>query len=156
MEQITLKNSEAGRLPYNTKWIVKAADVAALGAKLSGVISLASGFAAGDEVGQIRAHVITPFDGGDTSSLDAKIGYNLAAGSDDDDAFLTSAQSEWHVDSTETLNLLGAGASNALGYKFMENGNLELTLTAVGANLDAITTGEVHIYGNVFKKSQFI
>ena len=155
MVQTTLRNVEAGRLPYNTKWVVKAADVAALGANLSGVITLRSGLVAGDELGQFRASLVTPFDGGATATLDAQIGYDLAAGTDDPDAFVTSAQSEWHNDATEVNEMIGAGTANALGYKLNENGSLTLTLTATGANLDAITTGEVHIFGNVFKKSQF-
>jgi hypothetical protein len=80
-----------------------------------------------------------------------QVGYDLAAGTDDPDAFIKA---------TELLAagriLAGDGngdvfATLRTGYAFQEAGDLEVLLTATGGNLSAMTAGEVRIYLQISK-----
>lgn len=115
--------------------------------------------------------LVTPFDGGSTSNLTIKFGYN-GASVDDDDAFI-DAQSI-HLDSTEIL--AGAGkidTSTVDGtygsqeqavieslrarvnkYAAQETFSLEAVFTSSGANLSELTTGALRLYFNVIRPSE--
>ena len=129
-------------------------------------------YAARDFIGRFLYDLVTPFDGGATSEMTLKIGYNGAA-VDDDDAFLPATSV--HVDATEILCANGAPAVvdtstvdetystaestviaslrtkvNALiavlGLAAVEAGTIEAIFTATGANLTALTTGKIRIF----------
>lgn len=93
-----------------------------------------------DQVSNAWFDLVTPFDGGATSELTLKFGYDLAAGTDDDDAFI--AATSVHLDATEILASVGTG----LRYAFLEAGDLEVVFTATGANLSTLTAGQVNLY----------
>lgn len=123
--------------------------------------------------------LVTPFDGGATSELTLKFGYNGAT-VDDDDAFI--AARSIHADATEIL--ADAGSVTAIGtetvdgtydadtatvinalrvtanelrarrfFAAQEAGTLQLILTSTGANLSALTAGEVVLYFNLIRLS---
>ena len=90
--------------------------------------------------------LVTAFDGGATSALALDVGHNGAT-TDDPDSLLDLY--EIHVDATEVFYGDGNGAVFATlrtGYAALDAGNIEATFTATGANLTALTQGEVHIY----------
>ena len=90
---------------------------------------------------------MTAFDGGATSNLVIDFGYDYASLTDDPDAFIDNL--ELHADGTEILGSDGNGAVFATlrtGWYALEAADLEVLLTATGANLTALTTGEVHVY----------
>jgi len=117
-------------------------------ASTSVAISLAT-YAAGKGVTAAAYKLVTPFDGGATSALALDVGHNGAT-TDDPDSILDNY--EIHVDATEVLYGDGNGAVFATlrtGYFPLDAGAYEATFTATGANLTALTTGEVHIYLNI-------
>lgn len=129
-----------------------------------------------DIVNNVRFDLVTPFDGGSTSALALDFGYN-GASVDDADAFIDAV--EIHKDATEILASLGVPAAPATDtvdgtygteestvitslrntinflrareYAAQETFQLEAVFTATGANLDTLTTGEVHIYFNLVR-----
>ena len=91
--------------------------------------------------------LVMPFDGGATTNLVIDFGYDYASLTDDPDAFIDNL--ELHLDGTEILGADGNGAVFATlrtGWYALEAADLEVLLTATGANLTALTTGEVHVY----------
>lgn len=131
-------------------------------------------YAARDIIERFIYDLVTPFDGGATSALAMKIGYNGAA-VDDDDAFQPSV--EIHVDATEVL--AGNGTPPAVdtstvdetystaestvlasvrtivnqlraarGLAAVEAGTIEAVFTATGGNLSLLDTGKIRIYFN--------
>ena len=111
--------------------------------------------------------LVKTFDGGATSDLTVKFGHNGVSVDDDDS--LIEAKSI-HEDATEILADAGsiagttvdgtygteeAGVIGSLRARraiaFQEAGNLELILTATGANLTALTQGRLHVYFNVIR-----
>jgi hypothetical protein len=131
-------------------------------------------YAARDIIERFIYDLVTPFDGGATSALALKVGYNGAA-VDDDDAFIPST--EIHADATEILASNGTPAAvdtalideaystsestviaslrttvNALraaaGLAAVEAGTIEAVLTATGGDLDLLTTGKIRIAFN--------
>lgn len=129
-------------------------------------------YAARDIIGRLIYDLVTPFDGGATSELTVKVGYNGTA-VDDDDAFLPATSV--HLDSTEILSSLGVPAVvdasvvdgtygsqestvieslrtklNALlalqGLAAVEAGTIEAIFTSTGANLTALTTGKIRFF----------
>lgn len=124
--------------------------------------------------------LVTPFDGGATSGLTLKFGYNGAT-VDDDDAFI--AARSIHVDATEifadaggltavatdtvdstygsaeatVLESLRTTVNEVRARRFFaaqEAGTFQLILTSTGANLSALTTGEVVLYFNVIRPTE--
>lgn len=122
-------------------------DLAALGGSTSGTLTVMSGLGKGWFVDAAYFKLVTAFDGGATSSLKLDFGYDLASGTDDEDAFLDNY--EVHLDGTEILAGDGNGAvfaANRTGYAFQEAADLELLFTATGGNLNALTQGEVLVF----------
>jgi hypothetical protein len=136
-------------------------------------VTLRSAFAARSRAQYVGHRIVTNFDGGATSELTVALGYDLASGTDDTDAFL--AATSIHEDGTEILSSPVAitdvaadavdgtyGAEEAaviaslrtklntvlkyVGMSFNEAWDLEAVFTSTGANLTALTQGEVHFY----------
>jgi len=114
-------------------------------AATSVTLTLSSG-SARDVIENVRFDLVTPFDGGATSALTIDVGYDLAAGTDDPDAFIDAV--ELHADGTEIVASIGTG----LRYATLESYSLTALFTATDANLTALTTGKVHVY---FKLTPF-
>ena len=87
--------------------------------------------------------LVTPFDGGATSELTVQFGYDLAAGTDDADAFI--AATSVHLDATEIL------ASNGTAQEAFD---LEVLFTATGANLSTLTAGQINLYFDWIKTTK--
>lgn len=131
-------------------------------------------YQARDIIERFIADLVTPFDGGATSGLTVKVGYN-GASVDDDDAFIPSTQ--LHLDSTEILAFNGcppvvdATAVDqtysteestvvnslrtivnqlraVLGLAALEAGTIEAVFTSAGANMTDLTTGRARFYFN--------
>lgn len=116
-------------------------------AGLTKTVTLLSGLGVGHIVQNAAFYLRTAYDGGATTNLALDVGYDLAAGTDDPDAILDNY--EIHVDATEIL----AGDANGVifatlrtGYAFQESASITALFTAVGANLTALTQGEVWIF----------
>lgn len=110
-------------------------------------IDLLTGLGKGDIVLGAAFLLETPFDGGATSALALDVGYDLAAGTDDPDAFLDNY--EIHLDASEVLAGDGNGAVFATlrtGYAFQESAKVTALFTATGGNLSVLTTGKVIIW----------
>lgn len=128
---------------------------------------------AGMDVQFVGHRVIRQFDGGATSELTVAIGYDLASGTDDADGF--QAATSVHADgspvdytpviigdvATDTVDgTYGTEESTVIGslrtklnsalkqcrIKFGEAFDIEAVWTATGANLTALTAGEVAFY----------
>lgn len=102
-----------------------------------------------------RGHIVqaaameleTGFAGTSITNLVLDVGYDLASGTDDPDAFLDGY--EIATAGTEILAADGNGAVFATlrtGFANVEEMDIECLLTATGANLSAMTAGKVHIY----------
>lgn len=131
-------------------------------------LNLFDGGLARDIVDRVLVDVVTPFDGGATSALKLDVGYNLASGTDDPDAFIDNI--EVHVDATEILadggsipvqtidTTFGQQEADAITdlrarrpFAAQEAFDIEALFTATGANLTALDTGRVRIYFNVVR-----
>lgn len=102
---------------------------------------------AGTVVKNVAHKVVTNFDGGATSALTLDLGYDLAAGTDDPNGFIEAVSV--HADGTPVAYGLANGAAFATkltGYAFLEAATIDALFTATGANLTALTQGEVHVY----------
>lgn len=89
----------------------------------------------------------TAFAGTSITNLALDVGYDLAAGTDDPDAFLDN----YEIAGAATEILAGDGngavfATLRTGYASQEEMDIECLLTAVGGNLSGMTAGKVHIY----------
>lgn len=171
-ERIKTGCSHAVRLTLAT--ILAAASAA--GATTSLTLDL-SAYVARDIVNLAFFDLVTPFNGGATSELTLKLGYNGTA-TDDDDAFI--AARSIHADATEILADVGSvtaiGAETVDGtydadtatvinalrvtvnelrarrfFASQEAGLIQLILTATGANFSELTTGEVVVYFNLIR-----
>ena len=106
-------------------------------------------YVAGQGLIGAASKIVTNFDGGATSELTIKVGWN--GGTTDDDDGAIEARSV-HADATYITYGDGTGAAFATkrtGYYPLDAGNYEVVFTSTGANLTALTQGEVHIYLNV-------
>lgn len=113
-----------------------------------------NGMAVGDIVRAAAFYLPTPFVGTGITNLTMQVGYDLAAGTDDPDAFIKAV--ELAGAATEILAGDGTGdvfATLRTGYAFQEAGDLEVLLTATGGNLSAMTAGEVRVFLQISKLS---
>jgi len=130
---------------FTHKVILYHTDLTALGAVASGAIAIFP-YTAGTFIHDAAFRLVTPFDGGATSALTLDVGHNGAT-TDDDDSLINGI--EVHQDATEVLFQDGNGAAFATlrtGYAAADAGNIEATFAATGGNLNALTTGEIHIF----------
>ena len=176
MKTFCLSNEEAAAKGFTHKWIIEAADLVAAGATTSTVIELFGDGVARDKIENVTYNLVTPFDGTSTTNLAMTIGYDLASGTDDADAFMPSV--ELHNDATElicaannytaisTLTVdatYGTEESTVIASLrttlnqvlaaapkvFTEAYDLEATFTATAANLSDLLTGEIHIFARI-------
>lgn len=93
----------------------------------------------GTSVEVVGHNLVTPFDGGATSSLTAQLGDGSTT-----DRFYDAVQ--LHLDGTEIDYGHRVDASNAKAVIIDTAVPLNVLFTAVGANLSTLTTGEVELY----------
>jgi hypothetical protein len=145
MKMINLTAQEEAETGFTHKFIVPLSDFAGVAATTL-TIDLMS-VRAGHAVTNAACKVVTNLDGGATSATTLELGYDLASGSDDPNAFIEAISV--HADGTPIAFGLGNGAAFATkltGYVFLENATIDALFTATGANLSVLTQGEVHIY----------
>jgi hypothetical protein len=135
--------------------------------------TLAEAMPAGTRIAFVGHQIDTLFDGGATSELTAKIGWDLGSGTDDDDGLL--AATSLHADATyvkfgpaaiadvdastvdntygqqenDVISSLRTKLNTTLknGLKvFNDTADLEVVWTATGANLTALTQGQVRFF----------
>lgn len=136
--------AEQARYGFTDKIIVTYADLSGTAATTK-TITLAP-YTAGLGITKAAYKLVTPFDGGATTNLALDVGHNGAT-TDDPDSALDNY--EIHADASYVNYGDGNGAIFATlrtGYYPLDAGNYEALFTATGANLTALTTGEVHIY----------
>ena len=142
---LQLNAADQARFGFTHKAVITSADLVALGAVASGVVSLAT-YTAGLGCTKAAYRLVTAFTGGATSALALDVGHNGAT-TDDADSILDNY--EVHVDATEVMFGDGNGAVFATlrtGYYPLDAGSYEALFTATGGNLSALTTGEINIY----------
>jgi hypothetical protein len=142
---LQLNAADQARFGYTHKSVVTFADLTALGAVASGTVALAT-YTAGLGCTKAAYRLVTAFDGGATSALALDVGHNGAT-TDDPDSILDN----YEVHSTGTEIFFGDGngavfATLRTGYYPLDAGTYEALFTATGANLNALTAGEVNIY----------
>lgn len=128
---------------------------------------------AGTRIQYVGHQVDTLFDGGSTSELTAKIGWDLASGTDDDDGLLaaTSLHADAtyvkfgppavaDVDSSSVDNTYGQAENDVItslrtklntllkqGFKvFNDTADINIVWTSTGANLSTLTQGKVRFF----------
>ena len=116
---------DAGAKTYRS--IIKAADVVALGAALTGNILLAS-LPAGTRVAHATLHIITPFAG--TTTLTASVGITGAAYTD-------------IITASNIKAAAGTDYAEAASPLFTADSDVYLHLIATVENLDDVTAGEI-------------
>jgi len=142
---LQLNAADQARFGFTHKTVITFADLVALGAVSSGVVSLAT-YTAGLGCTKAAFRLVTAFVGGATSALSLKVGHNGVT-TDDDDSII--AAYELHSTGTEIFFGDGNGAAFATlrtGYYPLDAGTYEALFTATGGNLNALTAGEVNIY----------
>lgn len=173
---VRLTNEEAAATGYTHKWVITAADLVAAGETTGATLELHPSVPADSKIENIDWNLVTAFDGGATTELTMKLGYDLSTGSDDDDAFL--AATSLHADSTPVYQRQALAAAIdsstidttfgqqeadvltslrtevdkllARGPRFFNVGwSFEAVFTATTANLSALTVGEVHLYARI-------
>lgn len=145
MKEILLTEQERAVSGFTHKFIVPYTDMTST-AGTALTIDLKS-VTAGQIVTNAAHKVVTNFDGGATSALTLELGYDLAAGTDDPNGFIEAVSV--HADGTPVAYGLANGAAFATkltGYAFQESATIDAVFTSTGANLTALTQGEVHIY----------
>lgn len=85
------------------------------------------------------------FVGAGVTALTLQVGYNLAAGVDDPDAFIAAKSVLTGVAPIAYATGDGAGLVTSGGFVTLEAAGIEVLATAVGANLDQLTAGKVSI-----------
>ena len=143
METIQLSSEERDS-GFTHKFKITFADLVLAGAALTLAINLAS-YVPGQACVKAAYKLNTNFDGGATNSLLLDVGH--AGGTTTDvDSLLDAYQ--LHEDATEVPFGLGNGAAFATlntGYVPLDSGYWQALFTAVGANLNTLTSGEVTI-----------
>ena len=142
---LQLNAADQARFGFTHKAVITFADLVALGAVASGTVALAT-YTAGLGCTKAAFRLVTAFTGGATSALALDVGHNGAT-TDDPDSILDN----YEVHSTGTEIFFGDGngavfATLRTGYYPLDAGSYEALFTATGANLNALTAGEVNIY----------
>jgi len=140
MKLVSLSNNEAAPSGFTHKWIITHEDLTA--AATTETLQLADNITAGYLVQEAAFRVVTGFTGGSLSTMVIDVGYDLASGSDDADAFI------------DNVNVFAAGGGDGngavfatlrTGYYFAEGASVEVLFTG-SHNVGTATAGEVHIY----------
>lgn len=144
MKTLALSPEERAQSGFTHKAIITYEDLSGTAATTK-TLTLAS-YSAGQLFHKAAYKLVTNFDGGATSALALDVGWNGGT-TDDPDGLLDNY--EIHEDASEVKYGDGNGAAFATlrtGYAALDAGDLEALFTATGANLTALTQGEVHIY----------
>lgn len=149
---------------------------AAAAASTTGTLNPWASAAAGTQVQFVAGYLKTQFDGTTTTNLTLTIGYDLASGTDKSAGFL--AATELHNDATEIryfpeeiADVSSASVDETYGTQesaaltsaiaavntlikritkvFAAASDVDLLFTSTAADLDDVTTGEVHLYFRV-------
>ena len=150
MKVYEFSEQEKAAIGFTHKFVIPHTDMTSTAATTLTIDLLA--VTAGTVVKNVAHRVVTNFDGGATSALTLDLGYDLAAGVDDPNGFIEAVSV--HADGTPVAFGLANGAAFATkltGYAFLEAATIDALFTATGANLTALTQGEVHIYVELAK-----
>lgn len=142
-----LSIEEQAKTGFTHKSVISYSDIAAAAGAATAVTMSLLPYTAGTAF-QAAAYKIvgTGFVGPSVTNLTVIVGWNGAT-TDDDNGLITA--SEIATAGTEILYLLGNGAAfaaNATGYVALDAGSIQAVFTATGANLNVLTSGEIHIY----------
>ena len=144
MKAYIFGEQEASAIGFSHKFVIPYTDLTGTAGLTLAIPVLA--YTAGCLFDRAAYKLVTTFDGGATTNLAIEVGWNGAT-TDDPDGLLNDY--ELHEDATEVKYGDGNGAAFATlrtGYAVLDAGNIEVLFTAIGANLTALTQGEVHIY----------
>lgn len=155
MKAYILSEQEAAATGFSHKFYVPYTDFTGFAAT-SGAVVLGP-YTAGTLIDKAAFRVSEQWNapGATMTNLTLDVGHNGAT-TDDDDSLINGI--EIHEDATEVLYGDGNGAAFATlrtGYAAADAGNLEMTLTATGANLSTLTSGAIHIYVHMVDLTKF-
>jgi hypothetical protein len=142
----TLMEEQRAATGFTHRFTVDYTDLTSFAA-LTATLQLLNDLTARHLVSKAAFELETAFAGTSITNLALDVGYDLASGTDDPDAFLDAY--ELCGAATEILAGDGNGvvfATLRTGYANQEEMDIEVLFTAVGANLSALTAGRVHIY----------
>jgi hypothetical protein len=139
---------ERGVLGFNYQFVIRDEDLTA--AATTETIELIGDIAAGDISLNWLTRIDTNFDGGATTDLTIDVGYDLAAGTDDPDAFINAQII--HEDATEVVYNLNSGAVG--DYVFLEAADIDALFTATGANVSVLDAGQISVFGQIVRVSE--
>lgn len=148
-----LSLEEQAETGFTHKAIIKAADVAALGASTTGAIAIYP-YVNGIVFRDAATKLVSGFVGESVTNLTIEVGWN-GASTDDPNGLIEAT--ELATAGTEVLYQLGNGvafATKVTGYAPLDAGNIEAAFTSTGANLSVITAGEVHVYLTAYDMSK--
>jgi hypothetical protein len=142
-----LSLEEQAKTGFTHKSIITYADIAAAGVGGTAVSMNLLPYTAGTAFQAAAYKVVgTGFVGASVTNLTIELGWNGAT-TDDPNGLIEA--SEIATAGTEVLYLLGNGvafATKVTGYVALDAGNIQAVFTATGANLDVLTSGEVHVF----------
>lgn len=148
MKSYVLSNAQQAQMGFTHRFEIVLSDLNTIAAT-SGVVNLIP-YLQGQGVTAAAYKLVTNFLGGATSALTLQVGYD---GASTDAANGLIAAISVHNASTPIAYGFGTGsafAANATGYVPLDaSGIYTATFTATGANLTALTQGEVHVYLNI-------
>lgn len=113
-------------------------------AATSGTYSYPAAFGANDLFSDFYYIVNTKFVGASITALNFIAGFNYTTATDVTNAFVTTASDLATASYNSTLTR-GAGTGN-VGAAAIDAGVLDFTFTATGANLSALTAGQLTVY----------
>lgn len=144
MKVITLPLETRAATGFTHKVVITYADLTDTAdvTKSIAILPASGTWRAGTVIKDCAIRLKTAFDGGATSAM------TLQVGETDTDRYLPATQV--HVDSTEILYFQTANVTDTLPYATLAADTIDALFTATGANLTALTTGEVHIYLAVY------
>lgn len=143
MKIFTLSDAQAASTGYTHRIEIPYTDLTTAGTAHTQTLLP---YTAGKGITNAAFKVVTLFDGGATSELTLKAGWNGGTTDDDDGIFEATSI---HADATYIKYRSGNGAAFATkvrGYFPLDAGNYEVIFTSTGANVTVLTQGEVHIY----------
>jgi hypothetical protein len=141
-----LSLEEQAKTGFTHKSIISYSDIAtAGGATTAATISLMP-YTAGFAFQACAYKLVTGFAGTSITNLTVELGWNGAT-TDDPNGLIEA--SEIATAGTEINYLLGNGvafATKVTGYAALDAGSIQAVFAATGANMDALTSGELHVF----------
>lgn len=145
MKVTVLSNAQMAQMGFTHRFEVTYADLTT--ASTAHTQTLAA-YTAGKGVTGAAFKLVTGFVGTSITNLTMKVGYDGTT--DDDDGIIEAV--ELATAGTEILYGDATGvvfATKRTGYFPVDAGNYNAVFTATGANVTALTAGEVHVYLNI-------